>query len=175
MILKNKLSFIVAVDAEFGFSKNYKIPWKYVQDFKFFKDTTADSICLMGRNTYEEIAEMRKYPDKVTSLLPSRLCLVLSSSCIPETDWVKRIKSIDDAKITYERDSEHNNFFYIGGLRVYDQALVDTDCEIGYITKLKKTFDCDLFFNESLLRDNFSFSRTMYEDDDMVIEKWTRI
>lgn len=170
----NTSSFIVALDLQGGMAKDNKIPWHYPKDFAFFKTTTEGAMCLMGRNTFEEIATMRKYPVKNSSILPGRLCLVLTSSHIAESSLVKSISNIKDAKITYERSEEYRSFFYIGGLRIYDIALQDPSCTKGYITRFKKSYDCDTFFNLSLLSDNFHAGHIVYEDDDMVIQEWNR-
>jgi dihydrofolate reductase len=71
----NNVNIIVAVDDAGGFGKDGKIPWHFPEDFKRFKEITKDSVCVMGRNTYEDMLEMvksrKKDPNvKIETILP---------------------------------------------------------------------------------------------------------
>ena len=52
------MSIIIAVDSDGGFGKDGKIPWNFPEDLKHFQKITKDGICIMGRNTYEDMYNM---------------------------------------------------------------------------------------------------------------------
>lgn len=55
-------------DAEYG------MPWSFPSDLKFFKEKTKNTICIMGRKTYEHIPKK-----KGRAVLPDRYCIVLTT------------------------------------------------------------------------------------------------
>ncbi len=61
---------IVAIAQNFAIGKDGKLPWHYLADLKFFKQTTLNQAVVMGFNTWESIGKP----------LPKRLNIVLSRS-----------------------------------------------------------------------------------------------
>lgn len=168
--------FIVAVDEKGGIAKDHKIPWHFKEDFKFFKEKTQRALCVLGYNTYNEIATMRGYPDKTDTLLPNRRCHVITSRDIPTNEWVSAHTSLnEDTRFTYSEGS----LAYIGGVSIYNYAMSDNmdNCELadyGYITRIKKDYDCDKFFNNELLEENFKLIEIIAETEDLRFELWER-
>lgn len=173
--------FIVAVDEKWGIAKEHRIPWHFKKDFAFFKKTTTGTHCLMGYNTFKEIANMRGYPEKTDSVLPDRTCHVLTSKDIPESEWVKSHKKMPTG---YDITSKLGGIqlAYIGGPAVYTHAMESYDASIkddiradyGYITRIKGDYECDTFFNHDLLERNFELEDIVQEDENMRIELWLR-
>jgi dihydrofolate reductase len=161
--------FIVAVDQNWGIAKDHKIPWHYKEDFAFFKEKTQGASCVMGYNTYAEIAQMRNFPAKNKELLPGRESYVVTSRKL-----VPGVIGIDSPSLTAFLSSP---VALIGGLGIYDYAM-GTDmgaADYGFITRIKHNHECDLFFNETLLRENFALNQIQGETDDLRFERWIRI
>jgi len=162
--------FIVAVDEKWGIAKDNKIPWHYKEDFAFFKKVTINGHCILGYNTYKEIAEMRGYPEKTLELLPKRKCYVITSRDIPETTWVTKHSRIDNFSLM------SNPFIFIGGTSIYNYALEHPvfGAQYGYITRIKKDYECDTFFNQEWLEYAFKLDEVIEETEDLRFERWTR-
>lgn len=60
---------IVAIDRNNAIGRGGVLPWHYPADLRFFKEQTAESVCVMGRRTWDSL---KKRP------LPNRLNIVLS-------------------------------------------------------------------------------------------------
>ena len=163
--------FIVAVDANWGIAKEYRIPWHYKEDFAFFKEKTHNHACVMGYNTFAEIAQMRKYPEKNKILLPGRINYVITS----KTD----LNLNDDVQVYKSPESMTLFSFslaWIGGKSIYDYAMDNYlgSVSTGYITRIKADHGCDLFFDKDKLFENFSMVEVVKETDDFTIERWER-
>ena len=144
------VSIIVAVDQDGGFGKDGKIPWHFKEDFDHFKEKTKDSVCIMGRKTYEDMLEMvkvrrkkNKTKGKIKEILPGRECYVVTSNedynaegATAVTGIVQAVQSLD------EKDTRE--VFILGGYRMYVEGLAWAN-KI-YMTVVKDRFDCDVFF-----------------------------
>lgn len=141
---RQKYAIIAAVDMNGGFGKDGKIPWDYPEDFRWFQSQTKGHICVMGKTTYEEINE-KMGESGIESVLPSRKCFVVSSTLKQED--VKNatvIESIYDVDKHLVDDDIEKTVFYIGGEKVFEQAISRADRVI--LTAINKTFECDRFF-----------------------------
>jgi dihydrofolate reductase len=170
--------FIVAVDNKWGIAKDHAIPWHYKEDFAFFKEKTMGATCVMGYNTYAEIAQMRKFPEKNKELLPGRTSYIVSSrdlGTLPlKSDGQPGIITTDNPDVTAFLSS---SVAFIGGQRIYDYSMSTAigAADYGFITRIKHDHDCNLFFNETLLRENFALNQIQGETDDLRFERWIRI
>lgn len=153
------LEIIVAVDQEGGFGKEGKIPWHHSEDLKHFKEITADGICLMGRNTYIDMLEMRRVRDikhgktaePIKEILPNRLSIVITSSPHQDTPGALTATSIDEA---LEMVDGRRRIFVIGGERMYVEALPMTG--IVHRTVVPGWYNCDKFFPTAVLEHKFT-------------------
>lgn len=135
-------AIILAVDDNWGIGKDGKLPWHIPEDMKFFSSETKNSICIMGYNTYKEIADKFNY-EKTGKFLPNRLCYVITQKRIPETDNVKQFTSLEAA---FDESKKHEkNVFFIGGFGIFKEAMSYIDKM--YITNVFGKFDCDVSFN----------------------------
>ena len=132
------IALIVAVDQDCGIGKDGNIPWHFTEDMKHFAKVTKNSTCIMGRNTYEDLAEIFRGSD---GLLPNRECIVVTSK--PETiEKATGVKSINDAVEVATRE----NIFFIGGRSIYAECLPLID--EAYITFIPGTFECDVVIDD---------------------------
>lgn len=156
------LSIVVAVDEHAGFGKNGKIPWNIPEDMKHFQTVTKDSVCIMGRKTYEDMLEMRKSRDAkkgvesiIDHILPNRQSFVVTSNrelstpgATPVANIVEAVQSLDE--------TDTRTVFVLGGRRMFIEALPWTDTV--HMTIIKGTFDCDIFFPVSTLIREFTIT-----------------
>lgn len=161
-------SIIVAVDSLWGIGKDGKLPWHLPEDLANFKKITKNSICIMGYNTYKEIADLFKYED-TRKFLPNRISIVITSRFIPHSggpydDFSKNggmvtAKSITDAlNLVSERNDD---IFFLGGVGIFNEAIALVD-KI-YFTSIRENFNCDTTFPIDNLFEHFDRSKYMHE------------
>ena len=132
---------ILAIDSKNGLAKNGTIPWKSKKDMTFFKNKTINKIVVMGRKTFESLP----------GPLKNRLNVVLSNPRYSENN------------ILYTNDVDallKENVIFIGGKSIYEQFI--PLCETVWVTRFKKDYDCDLFFDYDFSK----FSSIVHEDDE---------
>jgi dihydrofolate reductase len=168
------LYIIVAVDNEGGFGKGGKIPWHFPEDLKHFQETTKDSVCIMGRKTYEDMAEMilskRKDEDKNLPILKDRESYVVTSNEEYEAKGATPVRSIRDAVQRLEEEDKRK-IFILGGEKMFIEALPFTNTI--YMTIIKGSYECDKFFPLKELQRCFVISDGK-ENDDMYYVTYTR-
>jgi dihydrofolate reductase len=162
---------IYAVDLKGGLSKDGKIPWKSKKDLTFFANKTMYNVVIMGKNTYFSLPE--KYRP-----LKNRLNIVLTSN--PDvyknteekiknnnlvfTDYDKIYNALisEREKIVKSHPYLHSNFkiFFIGGKTIYEKFI--PLCNKVWVTKIKKDYDCDLYFNYEF---KLQFNKSQIIDD----------
>ncbi len=137
--MKN-LAMIACIGRDGGLGKNNDLLWRFSEDQKFFRNTTMDSIIVMGRKTFISIGRA----------LPGRENLVLSRSNISapdvtvfhdKTELDQYLKSIDSQK------------FIIGGASLYEMYL--SEAETIYLTEVNAEKPADVFF-PSFDRSNYN-------------------
>lgn len=158
-----EFSVIAATDEQWGIGKNGIIPWRYSEDFKWFKEKTLGSTCYMGRNTYLELADIMKGKKE---LLPGRKCIVISSH------------EIDDHRITvcnninnYIDYASDDNFF-IGGSSIFRFGLQVAD--YAYITNIPGDHECDVRFPGEVIERNFNLNRQITLSDVLTVSVYER-
>lgn len=147
---------VVAVDAAGGFGKDGKIPWSLPEDMKRFKELTSGHVCVMGKNTYNDLLDMRikrlaKNYNKavpmelITEILPGRETYVVTSDANYHAPGAT---VIDDMGLLMSRmggSGDPRRLFVLGGKRMYIQAL--SWANIIHMTIVKgPTYKCDVSF-----------------------------
>lgn len=163
---------IVAVDENGGFSKNGKIPWNYPDDFKWFQQRTKGHICVMGRTTYDDIAD--HLGDKVTeSILPDRKCFVVTSRPL-EKDNAIAVASISDVDKHLTEDDLTKTIFFCGGQQIHSEGIAK--CQIAYITIINKDAECDRFFSTNYVEKFFTMDQVFKTETspDLRFTVWRR-
>jgi dihydrofolate reductase len=171
---------IYAIDLYNGLSKDGIIPWKSKKDLKFFYNKTKNNVVIMGRNTYFSL------PDEVKPL-KNRLNIVLTNNI----DKYNNVDSHDNLIFTNndkiyeliinnrEKYLERYPFlisdfkiFIIGGKNIYEQFI--PLCKTIWVTKIKKSFDCDLFLNYDYSK-QYKEPEIIDDDEELTIFKYLRI
>lgn len=143
-VIDPTLSIIACMDLCGALGKEGKIPWHVPEDLKHFKATTADSPCVMGRKTYQDMAD--NYFKGKKSVLPGRTVIVLSETMLAEDSYrydnVVIARSINDVRNNLHTSTGH--IFICGGARVYEDFLPYVDeciiTELGMIVDGADTF-----------------------------------
>lgn len=128
------MKLIVAVSDNWGIGYKNKLLFSIPSDMKFFRETTKDSVVIMGRKTLES------FPNKKP--LKNRVNIVLTSHSDYKVDDAVICHSVNDA---IELSKKYNKeVFVIGGDSVYREFL--PYCESAYITKIHAHAEADSFF-----------------------------
>ncbi len=123
-----KLAIIAAIGKNRAIGKDGKLPWHISEDLKRFKRLTTGHTVLMGRKTFESI----------TSSLPNRRRVVISSKPIP---GIETFSSVHKALASL---ADQEKVFVIGGGQVYMETLDHAD-EL-FLTLVDQGADGDTFF-----------------------------
>lgn len=152
-----KSAVIVAVDLMGGFSKDGQIPWHLSEDFLWFQTHTKNNICVMGRTTYDDIDA--KMGDRgADEVLPGRECYVVTSRPLKRFNAVP-IPSIESMMRQRTDDNAHKTVFFIGGERIYKEAVPMVD--EAYVTIINDIVDADRFFPVEYVADHFRTVTTL--------------
>lgn len=153
-----------------------KIPWRYPEDMRFFKNQTTGNIVIMGRKTWDSIG---------SKPLSNRLNIVLSTSKHPDvidsTIWCTSKQEVLDAVDQYAQAEQEQvrDVYVIGGNQIYE---LFSDCITRwYVTRIPEDIMAHrdlVYFNTSLL-DNFSKpewmpNQVIWLSDDVYVEKLER-
>lgn len=106
------IGMIAAVTQNGVIGVENKLPFDYPADMKHFRTTTANSIVIMGRKTFEGIGRP----------LPKRRNIVVSSKPI---DGVEVVASVD-AAINLTKD-DARDIWFIGGASIYEAGMYFAD------------------------------------------------
>ncbi len=142
------LCMIAACDKNGVIGKDGGIPWNIPEDLARFKELTSGHALIMGRVTYESIAERLKHP------LLQRFSVVVSESFaarpeeLPFFDpaLVKVAATAEEALTLATEHSEGKDIFVAGGESIYKAFLPMT--ERIYLTRINSAFEGDRFFPE---------------------------
>lgn len=128
------ITIICAMDKNGLIGSNNKLPWHHPEDIQWFKENTMNTICIMGRNTYESIPNG----------LPGRQCYILSKSKFKPKYGVRF--PLKSQILQWMEVGKHYNINYsiIGGAQIYKEFLNVADRLL--ITHINKEFEGDVFF-----------------------------
>lgn len=112
------LSMILACTPNGDIGYQNTIPWRLRGDLTRFKEITVGHTVVMGRSTYESLPG---------PLLGRTQIVVTSSEVLEFADNTYFVKSIHDA-IALAEVLEVKELFFIGGKRIYEEALPLVSC-----------------------------------------------
>lgn len=127
------IKIIVAVAQNLAIGLNNNLPWHLPNDFKYFKQTTLDSYCIMGRRSFESLGKP----------LPNRTNVVVTRQASLQLDGATVVNSLQ-AGIDLAKANHQTECFIIGGAQIYAQALAMATH--FYITKVHGDYRADTFF-----------------------------
>lgn len=158
----NDVSLIAGMDANYGMGLNGKLPWSHKTDMAYFKEKTQNSVCIMGRTTYQEILGFKKI--KTTPLLVNRISLVVSTTVPqPDDESVIIMPSIDHAMEHASIIYPDKPIFFTGGRRIYEDGIKYINKV--YLNKILRDYNCDLKFPYYLLNEFTKDKETLLADD----------
>lgn len=158
---------IVAHDDNFGISKNGKIPWRVPEDFKYFKNYTMDSICVMGRNTYLDILTCVKPGNKP---LPGRQIIVLTSKNLDDVQTITKLK-----ELTREDLKLNKHIIICGGKRLYEEAVDVLPIDEISCTEINGEYECDITLDLKMFSNFRIFKRARLENTEHFISIYKNI
>lgn len=116
-----KFIHIVAVSTNGVIGNDDKLPWSIPSDLKFFKETTMDQWCIVGRKTYDGIKHLK-----------NRNFIVITRQNYDDSENVKFVNDVESA-ITTAKEMNLTKCYIIGGAEIYKQTF-------KYATKLFVTY-----------------------------------
>lgn len=128
------ISIIVAMDEKGGIGIGDRLPWHLPDDLKYFKNTTMGHHLIMGRRTFESLAQP----------LPGRVNIVLTRDpAYTAVGDVLVAHSLGEALAQAQRRGEREAFIG-GGAAIYRQSL--PLAHRLYVTLVHAQTEADVFF-----------------------------
>ena len=152
-MFNKSFSLIVAFDKSYGIGLKNTIPWKLPHDLLNFKKLTTNNIVIMGKKTWNSLP---------IRPLPNRINIILTSSPSYSFNDVHYVNSFNKALDITTRYNTNKEIFVIGGLKIYEEALKNENCQTLYLSILDQDYKCDTFFPSNYL-DNFKIISDSFE------------
>lgn len=142
---------IVAMDIDDGIGKDNRIPWNIPEDFRYFMQRTKNSTCIMGKNTYLELVEIKRARlqelyNPTDPILGNRKSIVLSSTLVADDHKDCRVVNQPIPQLLQELLAEDPNqpIYILGGPSIFKESMPFID-ELS-ITIIPDRFQCTEFF-----------------------------
>jgi len=129
------MKMIVCVAENYGIGKNGDLLFSLPPDMKLFRETTADSVVIMGRATLDSFPGGRP--------LKNRVNIVLSRNADFSREGVITCTSIDEV-LEKIKDYPEKEVFVIGGEMIY--RMFEPHCTEAIVTKVCACPEADKFF-----------------------------
>jgi dihydrofolate reductase len=163
---------ILAMDQNNGLSKEGIIPWTSKKDLQFFYKKTKNNVVIMGKNTYFSLPDnVRPLKNRLNIVLTNHPNLFLNEDKTNVTTDVIFTNNINiHASILNNREtycrlypalSRDFKIYIIGGKQIYEHFI--PLCETIWVTRIKKSFSCDLIFDINLEN---RFKEVLVEEDE---------
>ena len=161
---------IVAITKDGALGKGNDLPWpkgSIKGDLSYFKQTTVDSVVIMGRSTFESMG---------SKALPNRHNIVVSSTLSDTIDGIYVYDSI--ALALGFAVMQKKPIWFIGGANILGQVIDLGILDKISITRVKKDYEGDVFlpWDSDFLHD-YGFimvSSREISDGEAVIETWVK-
>jgi dihydrofolate reductase len=160
---------IFATDINGGLSKNGQIPWTSKTDMTFFYKKTCNHIVIMGKTTFFSLSKpLKNRLNIVLTREKANAPLDPSYNNVIFTDNDKVYEDIYANRAKYCEKysflSREFKIYIIGGAQIYRRFV--PLCEKVWVTRIKKDYACDLFYN---FDGNPTNRELVYDDDELVI------
>jgi dihydrofolate reductase len=133
---------IVACDENNLIGDGNKLPWNLPEDLKHFKETTQDSVVIMGKNTWDSLPR-KPLPKRINCIISRTKTYDSFSLYNLDIEWYATIKDAIRYNKHFYKDKP---IFIIGGQKIYESALNDNLVDEIIMTKIKRSFKGDKFF-----------------------------
>ncbi len=120
---------LVLAESQNGHGIGFKggLPWpKMPKELAYFRSLTLDSICIMGRKTYESLGSRP---------LPKRINIVVSGSLGRDIKGALTLAALNVVT---------RKIFIIGGASLFNQAQKMEECKEIFLTTIEKDYECDI-------------------------------
>lgn len=160
-----KLNLICAVDQNMGIGRNLELPWHIPSELRYFLEMTTkpytvgsnhQNAVIIGRCTWETMDAVTSKPH------PGALNIVLSRLNSPKPlAYPNTIvcTSLDQAVKILSTDPEYagliDTVWVLGGAEVFQTALKSQFFHRLYMSRIRATYDCNVFFPEEFDEDLF--------------------
>lgn len=131
---------IACVDLKNGIGKDGNLLISIPEDQKFFRETTRDSVVVMGRKTLFSFKNKEPLKNRINIVFTSNVQLKEEYKNFDNIYFVQNELDFDNILKQYN----DKKVFLIGGEKIYFD-LIDK-CDIALITKVYKEFEADTFF-----------------------------
>ncbi|MBR1454456.1 MAG: dihydrofolate reductase [Lachnospiraceae bacterium] len=131
---------IACVDLKNGIGKDGNLLISIPEDQKFFRETTRDSVVVMGRKTLFSFKNKEPLKNRINIVFTSNVQLKEEYKNFDNIYFVQSELDFDNILKKYN----DKKVFLIGGEKIYFD-LIDK-CDTALITKVYKEFEADTFF-----------------------------
>lgn len=146
------MNCIVAVDQNWAIGKDNKLLVSIPADMKFFRETTAGGVVILGRKTLETFPGGQP--------LKNRINIVITRNKDYNVKGATVVHSIDEAlKAAEAYNSE--DVYVIGGDSIYKQML--PYCDVAIVTKIDYAYEADTYFPNLDENDEWEMTATSEE------------
>lgn len=128
------MKMIVAVSDNWGIGYENKLLFSIPTDMKFFRETTKDSVVIMGRKTLESFPGKKPLKNRVNIVLTNNTDYSVEDALICNS-----VKDAIDCALKYNKE-----IFVIGGESIYREFL--PYCKSAFVTKVHASAKADSFF-----------------------------
>ena len=160
------INMILACDDNWciGNSKSNTLPWHIKEDLRLFSKITKESVCVMGRKTWESIPiQYRPLQRRVNGIISSNKEWLCEQE--RNYDKVVGLSSLDDIPLlTYKHPFKE--VFIMGGGSIY-KTISDNNFDMIdkiYISHIYGKYDGDVFFDGKKIYEYFTLEKTIYSD-----------
>lgn len=129
------MNLIAAVDKNWAIGHNNKLLVSIPEDMKFFRQTTAGKVVVMGRKTLESFPGGQP--------LKNRTNIVLTTNQNYRVNGAIVVYSMEELREELKKYPSED-IYVIGGESIYRQLL--DDCDVAHITKINFAYEADSWF-----------------------------
>lgn len=129
------MNLIVAVDKNWGIGHQNNLLVSIPADMKFFRETTANKVVVMGRKTLESFPQKQPLKNRTNIVLTTDKSYTVSGAIVVHSlaEMLEELKKYNQEDI-----------FVIGGESIYKQML--PYCTLAHITKIDHAYQADTYF-----------------------------
>ncbi len=152
---------IACIDKNYGIGKNGNLLISIPDDMRFFRETTKDSVVIMGRKTLFSFKNKEPLKNRINVVFTHNLELKNNYKNFDNIYFISNKSELNDILLKYS----DKKAFIIGGEKIYND-FIDL-CDTVYITRIDKEFDADSYFPNLLehgFKITFSSETKIYEN-----------